>query len=163
MTVRPREAAPRFFGEPHEISPCGASSGFSGSTFARVETAGASWCLRGWPAGFEAERLRFIHRALRHSRASGFSGVVRSATTRDEGATMLDLGDRLFDAQEWLPGEPLSGRPAWDVPVPNVVRPLSQERLSSLTGALARFHRSTVDFGVDRRSRGGRFGRCSLE
>ncbi len=137
------DAARHFFREPHHFFASGGSSGLSGSDFARVETDGASWCLRKWPSSFQKSRLHFIHRALLDSRANGFSGVPALATT-SEGDTVLDLGGRLFDAQEWLAGQPLSGRAIWDMPVPNVVQPLQPGMLASLTAAVARFHRSTA-------------------
>ncbi len=138
-----REAARRFFPGPRVVVPLGRSSGFSGSAFARIEAAGGVWCLRRWPAAFPADRLRFIHRALIHSRARGFSGVPALATTA-EGETILDLDGALFDAQEWLAGEPWGGRPDWGGPAPNVARALPPDRLAALAGGLARFHRSTV-------------------
>lgn len=139
-----RVAVSRFFAEPERVSFLGSSSGFSGSSIVRVEARGTSWCLRAWPAGFERDRLSFVHRALRRGRASGFSGVPLLATT-GEGNTVLELDGCLFDAQEWMPGEPLSGEPAWDGPTPNSVRSLGRGRLSSLTKAVAHFHRSTAD------------------
>lgn len=144
-----QEAARRFFREPYNFFASGSSSGFSGSAFACVEARGKSWCLRRWPSSFEKRRLRFIHRVLLHSRANGFAGVPALATT-DEGETVLDLGGRFFDAQEWLTGEPLSGRPVWDEPMPNVVRPLEPRTLASLAAAVARFHRSTARLTPER-------------
>ena len=143
MTPGLREAARRFFRGPHACIPLGGSSGFSGSAFARVEAGGAAWCLRRWPAGFAPERLRFIHRALAHSRVRGFTGVPALATTA-AGETVLDLDGALFDAQEWLAGEPWGGRPGGTAPTPNVVRALPPDRLAALTAGLARFHRSTA-------------------
>ena len=143
MSFHLYEAASRFFRGPHRLSSLGNSTGSSGSVLARLETNSGSWCLRGWPPGFEEERLRFVHWALLRSRDGGFSGVPKLATTR-EGETVLNLGGRLFDAQEWLPGEPLSGEPLWNASVPNVVCPLKPAVLSSLTGAVARFHGSTA-------------------
>ncbi len=61
---------------------------------------------------------------------------------------MLDLDGYLFDAQEWLTGDPLSGR--LQEPTPNVVRPLEPELLASLTTAVARFHRSATDLVSER-------------
>lgn len=102
--------------------------------------------MPAWVApGYEDGRLRFVHRALTHSREAGFSGVPKLATTR-EGETLLNLDGRLFDAQEWLPGAPLSGEPVWDASVANVVHPLRPPLLSSLARAVARFHGSTVGF-----------------
>jgi Ser/Thr protein kinase RdoA (MazF antagonist) len=143
-----RDAARHFFREPHCFSASGGSSGLSGSSFARVDVRDTSWCLRAWPADFREGRLRFIHRALLRSRADGFSSVPPLALT-NEGDTVLDLDGRLFDAQEWLTGQPLSGRPVWDRPMPNVVQSLQPRMLASLTAATARFHRSTTGFKAE--------------
>jgi Ser/Thr protein kinase RdoA (MazF antagonist) len=140
-----REAARRLFARQHSFNAAGVSSGFSGSAFARVETSGRSWCLGRWPLSFEERRLRFIHRVLSESRTHGFTGVPELARTQD-GETVLTLAGRLYDAQEWLAGEPLSGAMPGGEPSPNVVVPLSPARITSLATALARFHRSTAHF-----------------
>jgi hypothetical protein len=44
---------------------------------------------------------------LSASRASGFAGVPELSET-EEGETVLVLAGRLYDAQEWLAGEPLT-------------------------------------------------------
>jgi hypothetical protein len=93
-----REAAPFFFHEPYHFVLIGQSSGFSGSSLARVtDSSGLGWCLRAWPSGTDPERLAFIHQALSHSRAKGFSGLPRLKPTL-AGPTFLTLGDHLFDA-----------------------------------------------------------------
>jgi Ser/Thr protein kinase RdoA (MazF antagonist) len=88
--------------------------------------------------------LRFVHRVLSESRASGFTGVPELAKTVD-GETALTLAGRLYDAQEWLAGEPLSTVQPGGVPSPNVVVSPLPARASSLATALARFHRSTTN------------------
>lgn len=60
----------------------------------------------------------------------------------------MDLDGYLFDAQEWLTGDPLSGRLL--EPTPNVVRPLEPELLASLTTGVARFHSSAADLASER-------------
>lgn len=101
-----------------------------------------AWCVRRWPDGFAADRLRWIHRALRCSRDQGFTGVPDLATLEGE-ATILDGGGALYDAQQWLPGEPVGGRPAWAGTVANTVRSLPPGQLAALATVLAEFHRST--------------------
>jgi hypothetical protein len=96
-------AATRFFvveGCAPEEAP-----GYSGSAFARVESSGRLWLLRRWPAGFDAARLRFVHRVLIESRAAGFEGVPRLART-DEGQAIVEIAGHLYDAHELLPGRP---------------------------------------------------------
>jgi Ser/Thr protein kinase RdoA (MazF antagonist) len=116
----------------------------SGSEFARVRTSRGLWALRMWPAGSKEERLRFVHRSLLHIRSRGFSGVPIPAAT-DTGDTVLRLHDRLFDAQEWMPGEPLSGRPTWGMSMPNLVLTLEGDMLTLLAAAVARFHNAGAD------------------
>jgi len=137
------EVARRFFPAADRCIPLGASTGFSGSHFARVELGDRAWCLRRWPRGFAVDRLRFIHRVLRRSRTRGFRGVPDLATV--DGETILERGDALYDAQQWLPGEPLGGPPTWAGATPNVVFPLPPAQLAALAAALARFHTSTAD------------------
>jgi Ser/Thr protein kinase RdoA (MazF antagonist) len=92
---------------------------------------------------FDERRLRFIHRVLSDSRASGFTGVPELAKTENV-ETVLTLVGRLYDAQEWLAGEPLSGVRSDSEPMPNVVVSLSPARIAGLATALARFHSSTA-------------------
>jgi Ser/Thr protein kinase RdoA (MazF antagonist) len=111
--------------------------------FVSVEASGRSWCLRRWPLDFDERRLRFIHRVLLDSCASGFTGVPELAKTED-GETVLTLVGRLYDAQEWLAGEPLARVSLAGEPMPNVVVSLSPARITRLATALACFHRSTA-------------------
>jgi Ser/Thr protein kinase RdoA (MazF antagonist) len=92
-------------------------------------------------------RLHFIHRALQESRAGGFSGVPDLARTRD-GETVLALADGLYDAQEWVTGEPLSPMVS-EGSMPNVVVALSSARIASLVTAVAHFHRSAMRFSSE--------------
>lgn len=135
-----REAARRFFGR-HFVSTLGIPPGLSGSVLARVESSGKSWCLRRWPAGFEGERLRFVHRVILEGRAGGFAGLPDLARA-ENGETLLALADGLYDAQEWLAGGPLAGTGSGE-PVPNVAVSVSSARLAIIAAALARFHLST--------------------
>jgi hypothetical protein len=141
------EAARHFFGECHLSVPV-ASPGYSGSSFARVESSGGRWLLRRWPGGFDAGQLGFAHRALVESRVGGFEGVPRLAST-DDGQTILELSGRLYDAQEYLPGQSLFGRYPASRPVPNVAVHLPCDRLRTKAEAVARFHRSTLHLPPD--------------
>jgi Ser/Thr protein kinase RdoA (MazF antagonist) len=94
--------------------------------------------------------LRLIHRMLLRCRESGFAGVPALAKT--EGSdTIVELGGRLYDAQEWLAGEPLSGENPGGGPTPNVVVFLSPTRLANLANGLACFHRSTAHLSPERK------------
>ena len=134
--------AARLFFEEYRLSVPGGSPGYSGSVFAQVDSSGKRWLLRRWPIGFDEGRLRFIHRALLESRASGFRGVPRLART-ERGQTIVRIGGRLYEAQERITGAPLSAQPPAGGTVPNeAVRTSFGHRLA-LAEALARFHRST--------------------
>ena len=124
------------------MTALGGSSGMSGSFFTRVESRGKVWCLRGWPRDLPPGRLRFMHRVLLQSRAGGFSGVPDLARTGD-GDTVLGICGRFFDAQEWIQGEPLSGRRAWGTALPNAVKVVEPTKLEVLAYATAAFHQST--------------------
>ena len=90
--------------------------------------------------------MRFVHRVLSESRASGFTGVPELAKTED-GETVLTLAGRLYDAQEWVRGSPLDDRPGAadrSRPLANAVRPVPVETLGCLAAQLARFYRSTA-------------------
>ena len=114
----------------------------SGSDFAMVRTRGMCWCLRRWPVDFEKSRLSFMHRVLRHAQNQGFSGVPKLAVTTC-GETVLDLNGLLFDAQEWIKGAPLSGKPNFGERTPNVVASPEPGTLANLADALGRFHCSS--------------------
>lgn len=137
-------AARRFFTPPLAVTPPGGSTGYSGSQLARVEAAGRAWCLRRWPAGYPAGRLRFVHRVLRHSRARGFAGVPALATT-PAGETIAAVGGARYDAQAWMPGAPLDAPPPGGESLPNAARALPTAQLAALAAFVARFHRSTRD------------------
>jgi hypothetical protein len=96
------EAARLFFGE-CRLSVLDASPGYSGNSFALVESSGERWLLRRWPADFGVGRLRFVHWALTESLAKGFQGVPTLAST-DDGRTILELAGCLYDAQEHIYG-----------------------------------------------------------
>lgn len=138
--ARLRKAARAFFPGKRAVAVLGGSPGYSGSAFARVEASGRVWCLRELPLESEGERLRFIHGALLEVRASGFRGMPDLASTT-AGETVAEVSGRLYDAQEWMAGRPLSAASGWTgEPIPNLVVRPSPRRLHALTQALARLH-----------------------
>jgi Ser/Thr protein kinase RdoA (MazF antagonist) len=147
------EAARCFFGDAR-LDVLGNSPGYSGSTFARVETSTGTWLLRRWPPDLEDGRLRFVHRALLESRSRGFRGVPKLAKTAD-GDTVVRVAGRLYDAQEWTTRQALSSQRSGEGPVPNVAVRVSPRRIVALAEAVARFHVSTArlrpegDYEVD--------------
>jgi Ser/Thr protein kinase RdoA (MazF antagonist) len=136
------QAARSFFGNCC-LDVLGNSTGYSGSTFARVEASTGTWLLRQWPSEFEEGRLRFMHRALLESRSRGFWGVPKLAKTKD-GDALVRVAGRLYDAQEWTKGQPLSSQRSGEGPVPNVAVRVPPRRLLALAQAVARFHASTA-------------------
>ncbi len=135
------KAARLFFAE-GSVAVLEESQGYSGSAFARVESSSRRWIVRRWPAGLDVERLRFVHWVLIQSRAEGFEGVPRLAST-DSGQTIVEIAGYLYDAQELLRGRPLSAQYQGNGPLPNVAAYLPGPRLLSLAESLARFHHST--------------------
>ncbi len=139
------EAAARFFTGSFTLEHLGSSSGYSGSHFARVEDhTGRRWCLRGWPEQVPDARLVFMHWALLHSRANGFSGVpvLRQLPSGD---TFVRLGAYRYEVQSWLPGKPCGPKRKFGSTLPNEVCPLSRTRLLKIADALGRFHQSLAD------------------
>ncbi|CAA9404188.1 hypothetical protein AVDCRST_MAG82-383 [uncultured Rubrobacteraceae bacterium] len=63
-------------------------------------------------------------------------------TTRT-GETLVWIAGRLYDAQEFLGGEPPCAHRRGQDPVPNVASAIAPERLAALAEALARLHLST--------------------
>lgn len=136
-------AARQFFATEQSLQILGDSTGFSGSRFARVETAERVWCLRCWPEDFAEERLRFIHHALGTSRRVGFGGVPRLAATAD-GATLVSVDRSLYDAQSWTPGSPLAPPTPWGAVGVNRIWPIPKYLSGPIAAALATFHLTAV-------------------
>jgi hypothetical protein len=141
------EAARLFFGECH-LSVPDASPGYSGSSFARVESSGGRWLLRRWPRGFDAGATRLRPPGVGGEQCGGFEGVPRLAST-DDGQTILELSGRLYEAQEYLPAQSHFGRYPASGPVPNVAVHLPCDRRRTIAEAVARFHCSTLHLPPD--------------
>ncbi|HEX5270650.1 MAG TPA: phosphotransferase [Gemmataceae bacterium] len=81
----------------------GNHGGFSGARLWRLESAGASFCLRAWPADDPTpERLRKIHDRMTAARAAGLEFVP--AVLPAGGATFFAHAGRLWDLTAWMPG-----------------------------------------------------------
>lgn len=105
----------------------GNHGGFSGARLWRVEGAGGPLCLRAWPNETMAERLTFIHRAMRAAHDAGLAFVPTVFSTLD-GFTVSAAAGRLWDLTAWLPGRAdFHERP-------------SRERLTAACVALALLH-----------------------
>ncbi len=94
--------------------------------------------------------MGFVHRALLDGRARGFAGLPDLART-ENGETRVALADGLYDAQEWLAGQPLAGASPLgsEVQVPNVAASVSPARIALLAASLARFHQSLAHTFVE--------------
>ena len=113
------ECAGRFLGN---------RGGFSGARLWRLESAAGSFCLKAWPAdGPTRQRLTWIHGLLDQARQRGIDFVPQALRTND-GSTVLEFADRLWDASTWLPGDAdFHARP-------------STARLQAAGAALGRLH-----------------------
>ena len=108
--------------------------------------AGERWKLRRWPAGLPRVRLDTIHQTIAAVHAAAPTLAPAVATTAD-GATSIVSAGRLFDAQSWLPGEPVAPNPEFRlsdgrwIPVPAV---LDDPGLTRVCQAVAIAHQATV-------------------
>ena len=84
--------------------PLGNRGGFSGARLWRLDGPAGPLCLRAWPAGFSPQRLDFIHHCMNHARTAGLAFVLRLFVTAAR-TTAIEYAGRLWELQEWLPGE----------------------------------------------------------
>jgi len=84
--------------------PLGNHGGFSGARLWRVDGPAGSLCLRAWPTGFSPARLFFIHLCMTGARDAGLTFVPRTLPSLHK-TLRIEYGDRLWELQEWLPGE----------------------------------------------------------
>jgi Ser/Thr protein kinase RdoA (MazF antagonist) len=92
-------AVSSFFPAATSIEPVGRHA-----DLVRVEAADAAWAVRRWPEGATRARVAFVHAVLRESRAAGIGFVPEVAAAPEDGATVLTIDGRLYDARSWLPG-----------------------------------------------------------
>ena len=104
--------------------PLGNRGGFSGARLWRLD---GPLCLRAWPAGFHTQRISFIHHCMTHARAAGLTFTPRLFPTA-AGTTAVEHAGRLWELQEWLPGEA------------DYHRAPSPAKLRAAVAALARLH-----------------------
>ncbi len=107
--------------------PLGNRGGFSGARLWRLDGPAGPLCLRAWPAGFSPQRLDFIHHCMNHARTAGLAFVPRLFVTAAR-TTAIEYAGRLWELQEWLPGEA------------DYHRDPSPEKLRAALVALARLH-----------------------
>jgi Ser/Thr protein kinase RdoA (MazF antagonist) len=84
--------------------PLGNHGGFSGARLWQIDGPAGPLCLRAWPAGFPPKRLLFIHLCMTNARAAGLTFVPRVFASLYQ-TLRIEYGGRLWELQEWLPGE----------------------------------------------------------
>ena len=115
--------------------PLGNHGGFSGARLWRVDGPAGALCLRAWPPDFSPQRLSFIHLCMAAAKGAGlpFAPRVFSSLT---GTLHVEQSGRLWELQEWLPGEASYHR-----------RP-SLAKLQGACAALARLHACWASAGA---------------
>ena len=108
--------------------PLGNRGGFSGARLWRLDGPAGPLCLRAWPAGFSPQRLDFIHHCMDHVRTAGLAFVPPPVSHTARSTTTVEHAGRLWELQEWLPGEA------------DYHRDPSREKLRAALTVLARLH-----------------------
>lgn len=76
----------------------------------RVITPSGVWRVRRWPQGTPHHDLVFSHEVMARAHAAGLEVVPRLLhPTQEPEASAVRIGQRFYDAQQWLPGEPPTG------------------------------------------------------
>lgn len=124
--MNPAAAASRFAGPVAGLAWAPVGGGFSGAAVWRgADPAGRPLvALKAWPPGVAADELRAVH--ARVARLAHLSFVPRIHATPD-GDTVVAHAGRVWDASDWMPGEPERGVP-------------SAARIGSAAAALAAVH-----------------------
>jgi Ser/Thr protein kinase RdoA (MazF antagonist) len=114
--------------------PLGNHGGFSGARLWRIDAPAGPLGLRAWPPAFPPERLRFIHLCMTAARSAGLS-FVPQVFAPSGGGLWAEHSGRLWELQEWLPGEA------------NYHRRPSLAKRKSACAALARLHNCWASSG----------------
>ncbi|MFN8590729.1 MAG: aminoglycoside phosphotransferase family protein [Thermomicrobiales bacterium] len=72
----------------------------------KVQSSTGTRKVRQWPAAATHGDLAFGHEVISAARDSGLETVPAVLSLPDSNETVLRIGTRLFDAQDWLPGQP---------------------------------------------------------
>lgn len=142
VTADFREAASAFFPEATSVAALPGAD-----DLVRVEDVSGTWCVRRWPEGVAATRVRFVHAVLREARQAGVRVVPEVAETgAGERRDVIPIAGRLFDAVGWLPGRPLGRTVLETTPAGSrVTLPGTLPRMpfEDLVETVARFHTAT--------------------
>jgi homoserine kinase type II len=119
------------------IEPLDMAGGWSGSQIWRVLAGRKPYCLRKWPAGQTAARLRLIHQILTHAAAEGIDFVPVPLSARS-GEPLVPLAGHFWELAPWMPGRA------------DYHEHPSPARLAAAMTALARFHVATASLASGR-------------
>jgi homoserine kinase type II len=111
------------------LVPQGNRGGFSGARLWRGGGAAGDFCLRAWPAGEEADRVRRLHQMMAHARGHGLDFVPAVHAVAD-GDTVVEAAGRVWELTGWLEGRADYA----EHPAP--------ARLEAAANALARLHQA---------------------
>jgi aminoglycoside phosphotransferase (APT) family kinase protein len=118
----------------------------------KITTPASTGRVRRWPSGVLATDIAFSHEVMATARDAGVTPVPRLVsppTVPDEPS--LRIGNRRFDAQEWLPGAPSPrSEAAWPNPEDRIDIPvvLTPAAFSAVIAAAARLHDATTIFAA---------------
>lgn len=114
-----------------------AQSGFSGAGVWKVTTQAGDFALRQWPRrGLSEDRLRGLHRLLRHVHVSGITQTAVPVSSLN-GSTLVEIQDRLWQLEPWMPG------------VANFHDEPSDVKLRAAMSTLAHWHRAAATFAPE--------------
>ena len=86
------------------LEPLGSAGGFSGTRLWRLVGPHETHCVRCWPDQYpDQQRLRYIHRCLRHAWSQGCRFIPVPVATRS-GESFVQVAGRLWQVEPWLPG-----------------------------------------------------------
>ena len=122
---------------PTEIQVVGAAPGMAGTILRPVgELRGKRYLLRRQPPGLTAADLRFRHAFSDHLTRAGLP--VPTLLARPDGATCTITENGVYEAQEWLEGEPFASDEA--------TAATSMARVEAAGQMLGRLHQASADF-----------------
>ncbi len=138
------EAGRAFFPDAVRIDPVAGRD-----HLARVETPAGAWRVRRWPVGTPDTRIAFVHDTLTCLGDAGVAVTPAVAGLASPAAgQILILGERRYDAQTWLPGQP-AGRslvnPELSDDAVDLPAVLTEVTFIALIEAVARAHAATED------------------
>ncbi len=110
---------------PRRIDASESHQGFSGATIHRVEADAGIFCLRCWPVQAPpVARIRGLHHLLAQIHDRGVSQVAVPVQTID-GQTLVDVEQRLWQLEPWMPGRADFHENSSDTRLRNAMRALA--------------------------------------